>query len=197
MQYQCPQCYGYDIVVVKPKPVWIWMVPMVVIDVAIVLAIITGLVDNPTWLFIALIVIDMLLTWPLRRAIRARSQHPGSNVYQCTACGHQWTETESADAPETHGMPARASGFRMTVADVFAIKGRGTVVTGRVESGGIAVGDAVELHGANGIKQTVVDGIEKFRKTLARAETGDNIGMLLSGIGKDDVQHGDVLQRGW
>jgi len=197
MQYQCPQCYSYEIIVSKPKSIWIWLVPMVVIDVGIVFIIIAGAVENPIGLFSALIVADMLLTRPLIYAIRSRSQHPGGEAYQCTACGHQWTEAGPVGAPETHSVAPRTSTFQMTVEDVFAIKGRGTVITGRVESGAVSVGATIELHGASGITQTVIDGIEIFRKTLQRAETGDNVGLLLRNVGKDDVRRGDMLKGSW
>jgi elongation factor Tu len=83
--------------------------------------------------------------------------------------------------------------FRMTVDDVFSIKGRGTVVTGKVESGMLKVGDEISVQGRNGEKRTVVTGIEMFRKTMSQASTGDAVGILLRDINKQDVQPGDVL----
>jgi len=84
--------------------------------------------------------------------------------------------------------------FRMTVEDVFNIKGRGTVVTGKIESGTIKVGDEISIQGRNGEKRTVVTGVEMFRKTMSQANVGDNVGILLKDINKQDVQGGDVLQ---
>ena len=83
--------------------------------------------------------------------------------------------------------------FRMTVEDVFSIKGRGTVVTGKIESGTIQVGDEISIQGKSGEKKTVVTGIEMFRKTMSQANVGDNVGILFKDINKQDVQRGDVL----
>jgi elongation factor Tu len=83
--------------------------------------------------------------------------------------------------------------FRMTVEDVFSIKGRGTVVTGRIETGTIKVGDEIAVQGRNGQKRTTVSGLEMFRKTMDQATAGDNVGLLLKDIAKPDVQQGDVL----
>lgn len=84
--------------------------------------------------------------------------------------------------------------FRMTVEDVFSIKGRGTVVTGKIEAGTLKVGDEVAINGKNGEKRVVVAGIEAFRKLLSEANTGDSIGILFKEVTKQDVQPGDVLQ---
>jgi len=83
--------------------------------------------------------------------------------------------------------------FRMTVEDVFSIKGRGTVVTGKIESGTIQVGDEISIQGKSGEKKTTVTGLEMFRKTMSQANAGDNVGLLLKNIAKQDVQPGDVL----
>jgi elongation factor Tu len=83
--------------------------------------------------------------------------------------------------------------FLMAVEDVFSIKGRGTVVTGRIERGVIKVGDEVEILGFTDPKKTVVTGVEMFRKLLDRGEAGDNVGCLLRGIEKDQVERGQVL----
>jgi elongation factor Tu len=88
---------------------------------------------------------------------------------------------------------ATDSSFRMTVADVFSIRGRGTVVTGRVESGTLNVGDEVYIKGPAGSKKTVVTAIEAFRAQLDRAAAGDNIGLLLHNIAREDVQRGDLV----
>ncbi|HOV33114.1 MAG TPA: elongation factor Tu [Candidatus Hydrogenedens sp.] len=84
--------------------------------------------------------------------------------------------------------------FLMPIEDVFTITGRGTVVTGRVESGIVHVGDKVELVGIrDDIKSTVVTGVEMFRKILDEGQAGDNIGLLLRGIDKDEVERGMVV----
>src|SRR5512143_1308064 len=85
--------------------------------------------------------------------------------------------------------------FLMAVEDVFSIKGRGTVATGRVERGIIKVGEEVEIVGFRETRKTVVTGVEMFRKLLDEGRAGDNIGVLLRGIGKDDVERGMVLAK--
>jgi elongation factor Tu len=85
--------------------------------------------------------------------------------------------------------------FLMSVEDVFSITGRGTVGTGRVERGRVKVGDEVERVGIKETKKTVVTGVEMFRKILDYAEAGDNVGLLLRGIEKDDLERGMVLAK--
>jgi elongation factor Tu len=85
--------------------------------------------------------------------------------------------------------------FLMAIEDVFSISGRGTVVTGRVERGVIKVGDEVEILGIRATQKTVATGVEMFRKLLDRGEAGDNIGVLLRGTKKDDVERGQVLAK--
>lgn len=85
--------------------------------------------------------------------------------------------------------------FSMPVEDVFSIKGRGTVVTGRVERGIVKVNEEIEIVGIKPTKKTVVTGVEMFRKTLDEGQAGDNIGVLLRGIEKDDVERGQVLAK--
>jgi elongation factor Tu len=84
--------------------------------------------------------------------------------------------------------------FLMPVEDVFSIKGRGTVGTGRIERGVVKVGDDVEIVGlTHDVRQTVVTGVEMFRKTLDMGQAGDNVGVLLRGIDKEDLKRGEVL----
>ena len=86
--------------------------------------------------------------------------------------------------------------FLMPVEDVFTITGRGTVATGRVERGQIKMGDAVEIVGlAEESKKSVITGIEMFRKLLDYAEAGDNVGTLLRGIDKKEIERGQVLAK--
>jgi elongation factor Tu len=85
--------------------------------------------------------------------------------------------------------------FLMPVEDVFSISGRGTVVTGRVESGVVNVGDEIEIIGVKDTVKTTCTGVEMFRKLLDRGEAGDNIGALLRGVGRDDVERGQVLAK--
>ncbi len=85
--------------------------------------------------------------------------------------------------------------FLMPVEDVFSIKGRGTVVTGRAERGKVKVNDPVEIVGIRDTKSTVVTGVEMFRKSLDEAQAGDNVGLLLRGIEKSDVERGQVIAK--
>ena len=83
--------------------------------------------------------------------------------------------------------------FLMAIEDVFSITGRGTVATGRIERGMVSVGDAVELVGLKDTKATTVTGIEMFQKTLDQGMAGDNVGILIRGIQKDEIERGMVL----
>jgi len=83
--------------------------------------------------------------------------------------------------------------FLMSVEDVFSITGRGTVGTGRVDRGTVKVGDAVERVGIGETRKTVVTGVEMFRKTLDQAQAGDNVGLLLRGVEKDELERGMVI----
>jgi elongation factor Tu len=83
--------------------------------------------------------------------------------------------------------------FLMPIEDVFSISGRGTVVTGRIERGVVTVGEEIEIVGIRDTRKTTVTGVEMFRKLLDRGEAGDNVGALLRGIGREDVERGQVL----
>ncbi len=97
-----------------------------------------------------------------------------------------WIETPTRDTDKP---------FLMPVEDVFTITGRGTVVTGRVERGQLKLNDEVEIIGLKPTKKTVVTGIEMFRKQLDYAESGDNAGVLLRGIAREEVERGQVLAK--
>jgi len=85
--------------------------------------------------------------------------------------------------------------FLLAIEDVFSIKGRGTVATGRVERGVVKVGDEAEIIGFGNTRKTVVTGVEMFRKTLDTAQAGDNAGLLLRGVEKNDIERGQVLAK--
>jgi elongation factor Tu len=85
--------------------------------------------------------------------------------------------------------------FLMSIEDVFSITGRGTVVTGRIEQGAVKVGEEVEIVGIRDTQKSVCTGVEMFRKLLDRGEAGDNVGVLLRGIDKDEVERGQVLAK--
>src|SRR6267143_897713 len=93
--------------------------------------------------------------------------------------------------------PVRAKDkpFLMPIEDVFGIKGRGTVATGRVERGIVKVGEEIEIVGIRDAKKSVVTGVEMFRKLLDQGEAGDNVGLLLRGLERDDVERGQVLAK--
>jgi elongation factor Tu len=85
--------------------------------------------------------------------------------------------------------------FMMAIEDVFSIKGRGTVATGRVETGVVKVNEEVEIVGIRPTKKTVVTGVEMFKKNLDQGQAGDNVGILLRGVERDDIERGQVLAK--
>ena len=85
--------------------------------------------------------------------------------------------------------------FLMPIEDVFSISGRGTVVTGRVEQGIVKVGEEIEIVGIRTTAKTTVTGVEMFRKLLDQGQAGDNVGCLLRGVGREDVERGQVLAK--
>ena len=85
--------------------------------------------------------------------------------------------------------------FMMAIEDVFSITGRGTVVTGRVEQGVLKVNEEVEIVGIRPTRKTVATGVEMFRKLLDEGRAGDNVGVLLRGVGKEEVERGQVLAK--
>ena len=98
---------------------------------------------------------------------------------------------------ESIPMPVRAldKPFLMPIEDVFSIKGRGTVVTGRIGRGKVKVNEEIEIVGIKDTKKTIVTGVEMFRKTLDDGQAGDNVGVLLRGVGKDEVERGQILAK--
>ena len=85
--------------------------------------------------------------------------------------------------------------YLLPVEDVFSISGRGTVVTGRIERGVIKVGDAAEVIGLRATQTTTVTGVEMFRKLLDQGQAGDNVGVLVRGLKREDVERGQVLAK--
>ncbi|MHB1136772.1 MAG: elongation factor Tu [Coriobacteriia bacterium] len=122
---------------------------------------------------------------------------------QCDSCGAdsdcEWCASidelmEAVDSYFPDPVRETDKPFLMAVEDVFTITGRGTVATGRVERGVVKVGDEVEIVGIHEeTRKTVVTGVEMFRKLLDQAEAGDNIGVLLRGVARDDIERGQVL----
>ncbi len=122
------------------------------------------------------------------KALESPSQDPNAPEYKCIQ--------ELLDAIDSYiPTPVRPKDkpFLMPIEDVFGIKGRGTVVTGRIERGVVKVGDEVEIVGLRETRKTVVTGVEMFKKVLDQGEAGDNVGCLLRGIERDEVERGQVL----
>ena len=139
------------------------------------------------------------------RELLSKYEYDGDNipVVQGSALGalngeEKWVESivNLMEAVDTHiPEPQRDidKPFLMAVEDVFSIKGRGTVVTGRIERGIIKVGDEVDILGVREPQKTTVTGVEMFRKLLDQGQAGDNVGCLLRGIDKEQVERGQVL----
>jgi elongation factor Tu len=123
-------------------------------------------------------------------ALSSDSKDPAAAEYACI-----WELMQAVD--DYIPTPERAidQPFLMPIEDVFGIKGRGTVVTGRVERGQVKPGETVEIVGMGSNRQIVVTGVEMFQKTLDAGVAGDNVGCLLRGVDREDVQRGQVLAK--
>jgi len=133
---------------------------------------------------------------PVIRGSALKALECGCGKPDCQWCGPILKLMEAVD--EYIPTPERDidKPFLLSIEDVFTITGRGTVVTGRIERGMVKVGDSVEIVGfSEKPKSTVVTGIEMFRKTLDVGQAGDNVGCLLRGISKDEVERGQVLAK--
>jgi elongation factor Tu len=106
-----------------------------------------------------------------------------------------WELSEAMDAFIPEPVREVDKPFQMAIEDVFSITGRGTVVTGRIDRGIVKVGDEIEIVGFRETRKAVVTGVEMFRKLLDQGQAGDNVGCLLRGIGKDEVERGQVLAK--
>ena len=146
------------------------------------------------------------------RELLTKYNFPGDDIpiVRGSALKAMESKSEDADAPEYQPIwelmnavdsyipePERTKDkpFLMPIEDVFGIKGRGTVVTGRVERGVVKAGEEVEIVGFGETRKTVCTGVEMFRKTLDEGEAGDNVGCLLRGIEREDVERGQVLAK--
>ncbi|MBI5902921.1 MAG: elongation factor Tu [Deltaproteobacteria bacterium] len=132
---------------------------------------------------------------PVIKGSALKALECGCGKKECQWCGPilQLVETLDSYIPD----PKRDidKPFLMPIEDVFSISGRGTVVTGRVERGIVKVGDEIEIVGLRDTQKTIVTGVEMFRKLLDEGRAGDNVGVLLRGTKKDDVERGQVLSR--
>jgi elongation factor Tu len=122
------------------------------------------------------------------KALSSASTDPTAEEYKCI-----WELMDAVDSYIPTPERAIDKPFLMPVEDVFTISGRGTVVTGRVERGVVKVGEEVEIVGIRDTQKSIVTGVEMFRKLLDQGQAGDNIGVLLRGTKKDDVERGMVL----
>jgi len=123
-------------------------------------------------------------------ALESKSTDPNAPEYECI---NELLRVIDEYIPE----PAREMDkpFMMSIEDVFSIKGRGTVVTGRIERGVVKLNEQVDIVGIKDTRQTVVTGIEMFHKQLEQGQAGDNAGLLLRGIDRDQVERGMVLAK--
>jgi len=119
----------------------------------------------------------------------------GCGKKDCKWCGPILELMEAVDKDIPTPTRDLEKPFMMPVEDVFSIKGRGTVVTGRVARGKVKVGDKIDIVGIKDTEQTTITGVEMFKKSLEEAQAGDNVGILLRGIQKDDVERGQVLAK--
>jgi len=132
---------------------------------------------------------------PIVRGSALKAMQHGCGDEKCESCGSIFQLMKAVDdyVPE----PKRDvdKPFLMPIEDVFSISGRGTVVTGRVERGVVKVGDEVEIVGIKPTFKTVCTGVEMFRKILDQGQAGDNIGVLLRGTKRDEVERGQVVAK--
>ena len=132
---------------------------------------------------------------PITRGSALKALECGCGKRDCPNCGPILKLMDTVD--EYIPTPVRdvEKPFLMPVEDVFSISGRGTVVTGRVERGIVKVGDEIEIVGIRDTQKTIVTGVEMFRKVLDSGQAGDNVGLLLRGTKKEDVERGMVLSK--
>jgi elongation factor Tu len=124
------------------------------------------------------------------KVVESTSTDPAAEEYKCI-----WELMAAVDSYIPTPERPIDKPFLMPIEDVFSISGRGTVVTGRVERGIVKVGEEVEIVGLGATRKTVATGVEMFRKLLDEGRAGDNVGVLLRGIGKEDVERGQVLAK--
>jgi elongation factor Tu len=144
------------------------------------------------------------------RELLSSYDFPGDDIPVIRGSALKALESGDPDAPESQCIfelleavdsyiptPERAVDrpFLMPVEDVFSIQGRGTVATGRVERGVVKVGEEVEIVGVKATSKTVATGVEMFRKLLDQGEAGDNVGVLLRGVKRDEIERGQVLAK--
>jgi len=134
-------------------------------------------------------------TIPIIPGSALKAMQCGCGKADCEACGPILKLAETLDTYVPEPKRDKDKPFLMPIEDVFSITGRGTVVTGRIERGVVRTGDEVEIVGFGETKKSVVTGVEMFRKLLDEGIAGDNVGCLLRGIGKEEVERGQVLAK--
>ncbi|MDM7202605.1 MAG: elongation factor Tu [Thermodesulfobacteriaceae bacterium] len=132
---------------------------------------------------------------PVVRGSALKALECGCGKEECQWCGAIWQLIKAMDDYIPEPVRDVDKPFLMPIEDVFSISGRGTVVTGKVERGVLKPGEEVEIVGLRATVKTVATSLEMFRKILDEALPGDNIGVLLRGVGKDDVERGQVLAK--
>jgi elongation factor Tu len=132
---------------------------------------------------------------PVIRGSALKALECGCGKPECQWCSGVWQLMDAVDTYIPEPVRDIDKPFLMPVEDVFSISGRGTVVTGRVERGVIKVGDEVEVVGIRPTSKTVCTGVEMFRKTLDQGQAGDNIGVLLRGVKREEVERGQVVSK--
>jgi elongation factor Tu len=132
---------------------------------------------------------------PVIRGSALRALECGCGKEECQWCSGVLKLMDAVDTFIPEPVREIDKPFLMPVEDVFTISGRGTVVTGRVERGVVKVGDEVEVVGIRSTQKTVCTGVEMFRKTLDQGQAGDNIGVLLRGVKREEVERGQVVAR--
>jgi elongation factor Tu len=129
------------------------------------------------------------------KAVEAMTANPGTQRGANEWVDKIWALMDAVDAYIPDPVRETDKPFLMPVEDVFSITGRGTVATGRIERGRVKVGDEVEVIGYSDTRKVIVTGVEMFRKLLDEGLAGDNVGVLMRGIGKDDIERGQVLAK--
>ncbi len=124
-----------------------------------------------------------------------KAMNCGCGKRECEACGPIMELMDAVDSYIPTPVRDVDKPFLLSVEDVFSITGRGTVATGRIERGVVRTGDEVEIVGIHPTRKTVVTGVEMFRKILDQGEAGDNVGLLLRGIGRKEVERGQVIVK--
>jgi len=132
---------------------------------------------------------------PIVKGSALKALNCGCGKADCPDCKPIFELMEAVDAFIPQPVRQIDLPFLMPIEDVFSISGRGTVVTGRIERGQVKIGDEVEIVGIKDTTKTVCTGVEMFRKILDSGEAGDNIGALLRGVKRDDVERGQVLAK--